>query len=174
MNSRLSQRSGRRGFTLIELLVVILLITILTAVLVPEMRGTFEEALLRSSARQLVGACGVAYGRSVADGQVYRLRFDSTTGKFKVERRAEGMPSAPDRVDVPGGTGTIDPRVVVQLRPGEGEVPSSPAEGEGVSFFPDGTAEGAEFILRDRAGFRLSIRINPVTARPKIQELASQ
>lgn len=153
---------------------MILLITILTAVLVPEMRGTFEEALLRSSARQLVGACGVAYGRAVADGQVHRLRFDPATGKFKVERRVEPTSSPPDRVDVPGGTGTIDPRVVVQLRPGEGEAPGAAGDGPGVSFFPDGTAEAAEFILRDRAGFRLSVRINPVTARPQIRELASQ
>lgn len=157
-----------------ELLVVILVITILTAVLVPEMRGTFEEALLRSSARQLVGACGVAYGRAVADGQVHRLRFDPTTGKFKVERRAENAPSAPDRVDVPGGTGTIDPRVTIQFRPGEADVPLASADGLGVSFFPNGTAEAAEFVLRDRAGVRLVVSINPVTARPQIRELGNQ
>lgn len=153
---------------------MILLITILTAVLVPEMRGTFEEALLRSSARQLVGACGVAYGRAVAEGHPHRLRFDPATGKFKVERSAEGRAAGPDRVDVPGGTGTIDPRVVVQLRPGDGEAPVAAGDGLGISFFPNGTAEPAEFILRDRAGFRLSVRVNPVTARPQIRELASQ
>ena len=156
-----------------ELMVVILLISILSAVLVPEMRGTFEEALLRSSARQIVGACGVAYGRAVAEGRPHRLRFDPATGKFKVGRSPTGGAGAPSNVDLSGGTGSIDPRVSVQIRPGMNVPPAAPEEGPGVTFFPDGTAEAAEFLLRDRAGFRLSVHINPVTARPRIKEPAS-
>ena len=155
-----------------ELMVVIVLISILSAVLVPEMRGTFEEALLRSSARQIVGACGVAYGRAVAEGRPHRLRFDPATGKFKVGRSPTGGAGAPSNVDLSGGTGSIDLRVAVQIKPAVDAPPASPEDGPGVTFFPDGTAEAAEFLLRDRAGFRLSVRINPVTARPRIKEAA--
>ena len=118
-------RSRSRGFTLMELMVVILLISILSAVLVPEMRGTFEEALLRSSARQLVGACGVAYGRAVAEGRPHRLRFDPATGKFKVGRSSADGAGTPSNVDLSGGTGSIDPRVSVQLRPGANVSPAA-------------------------------------------------
>ena len=39
----------RSAFTLIELMLVCLLIAILTAIIIPEMKGTYQDALLRSS-----------------------------------------------------------------------------------------------------------------------------
>lgn len=197
MDRALPTPAGRHAFTLVELLVVIVLITVLSAVLVPEMRGTFEEALLRSSARQLIGASGVAYSRAVADGRAHRLHFDPATGRYRVERRTDPA-TGPDRTDraanedVPGGRGVIDPRIAVQLRhpagdyDGGGRAPAS-TDGtadrtakdagvgvDGVDFFPDGTAQAAEFILRDRAGFRLALRVNPVTARLQVRELTER
>src|SRR6266702_4217495 len=40
------------AFTLMELLVVCLLIAVMAAIIVPEMRSSFEDALLRSSGRK--------------------------------------------------------------------------------------------------------------------------
>ena len=40
---------NRSAFTLIELMVVMVLIGIMTAVILPEMKGTYEDALLRST-----------------------------------------------------------------------------------------------------------------------------
>jgi prepilin-type N-terminal cleavage/methylation domain-containing protein len=42
---------GRAGFTLLELMVVCVVIGVMTAMILPEMRGTLEEARLRSSGR---------------------------------------------------------------------------------------------------------------------------
>src|SRR5204863_8720326 len=61
----LAERS-HSGFTLIELLVVIALFGILSAMIIPEMRGSYEEALLRSTSRQLVNVCNLAYSRAVS------------------------------------------------------------------------------------------------------------
>src|SRR5690242_12073923 len=51
------------AFTLLEIMVVLVLIGILTALILPEMRGTYEDALLRSTSRQLVNAFNLAYSR---------------------------------------------------------------------------------------------------------------
>ena len=45
---------------------------------------------------------------------------------------------------------------------------------DGITFYPDGTAEASEILLRDRDGFRLALRINPITARVRIIELARE
>ncbi|MDB6077847.1 MAG: hypothetical protein JWO82_1594, partial [Akkermansiaceae bacterium] len=37
--------------------------------------------------------------------------------------------------------------------------------------YPDGTADAWEIHLRDRAGFQLALRINPITASVHIVEL---
>jgi hypothetical protein len=41
----------------------------------------------------------------------------------------------------------------------------------GVTFFPDGTADSAEILLRDQEGFGLRLRLNPITARFRVAEM---
>jgi len=45
---------------------------------------------------------------------------------------------------------------------------------DAITFYPDGTADASEILLRDRDGFRVALRINPVTARVRIIELARE
>ena len=187
-----SQNSSRRsGFTLMELMVVLVLIGIMTAMIIPEMKGTYEEALLHSTGRELANACGIAYSRAVTVQQPHRVRLDKITHRYAIERRVREMHGngfVPVR-DLPGGEGTLDARISIEFRkPGEDvSVPSDSASlrssqseallhdgDEGILFYPDGTADAQEIQLQDRDGFRLAIRINPTTARVQIKELERQ
>jgi type II secretion system protein H len=164
--------AARRGFTLIELMVVILIVSILTAMIIPELRGSFDEAVLRASARRLAEACDVAYSRAVATGRPQRLRLDVPNGKFRVEPRSSTQRSTPAAGDVPGAAGNLDPRIQLVLRHSD-DPPVRPRDGEsgdgdGIDFHSDGTADPAELELRDRAGFRLVVRVNPITSRVRV------
>jgi prepilin-type N-terminal cleavage/methylation domain-containing protein len=190
-------RTGRaRGccsaFTLIELMVVIVLIGIMTAMILPEMKGTYEDALLRSTGRELVSVCGLASSHAVSVNQAHRLHLDPKTGHYSIEkgtsdRRTEGRSVAAR--EVPGGEGELDTRIAIEIYKSGDEatdvpeqdsapVPSSHAQAgrqdDGITFYPDGTADASEIVLRDRDGFRLALRINPVTARVRIIELARE
>jgi type II secretion system protein H len=171
------------GFTLIELMVVIVLIAIMTAVILPEMKGTYEDALLRSTARKLVDVFNVANSHAIALNQIHRVRLDRRNGRYFIETR--NAERGTRNSEVPGGEGTFDTRISVEIR-NVAEDSADPVENAAtvaadefrnratdgaISFYADGTADAQEILLRDRQGFRLVLRINPITARVHIIEL---
>jgi type II secretion system protein H len=183
---------GLSAFTLIELMVVIVLIGIMTALILPEMKGTYEDALLRSTSRELVSVCSLASSHAVSVNQPHRLRLDPKTGHYSIERRGPDREPEGHSVsarEVPGGEGELDTRISIEIHQAgdggseAGEQESAPVAGSraqserregGITFYPDGTADAGEIVLRDRDGFRLALRINPVTARVRIIELARE
>ncbi len=178
----------RRGFTLIELMIVVVLVGIMTAMIIPEMKGTFEDALLRSTARKLVNILNLAYSQAVTVSQPHRVRLDRKSGHYVMERTAregEGDGGFVPVRNVIGSEGELDTRISIDIRnPDEDQAPATdpdsssapredaqkPARSDFISFNPDGTADDKEIILRDREGFRLALRINPTTARVRIIE----
>jgi type II secretion system protein H len=179
---------GIGGFTLIELMVVITIIGIITAAMIPEMKGSFQDALLRSTSRELINVFDLAYSRAVSLNQTRRVRLDEKTGRYLVEKqvtqnRQENFVPVDD---VPGDKGQLDTRITVEFRQpdeisSEQDTPAAaPAlasdtgtvpGGVVIAFYPDGTADGGEILLRDRDGFRLQLQINPVTARVHVVEM---
>jgi type II secretion system protein H len=177
------------AFTLIELMVVIVIIGIMTAMVIPEMRGTYEDALLRSTSRRLVDVFGLAYSRAVSLSSPQRVQIDPGTGRYVIEglvtQGDQANSFAPAR-DLPEGEGTLDSRISIRIRdstadnpellqessgPALSPEPAGPEEADKIDFYPDGTADAREVLLTDRQGFRILLRINPVTARLRIIDL---
>jgi Tfp pilus assembly protein FimT len=165
------------------LTVVVILMGILSALIIPEMRGTYEEELLRSTSRDLIDAFHVAYSRAVSFNQLHRFQFDPATHRYSLARRVwdNGREDFLPVRDVPGAEGQLDARISVRIRvpdsaestapePENSSASQSPGA-EGLSFYPDGTTDAADFLLQDRQGFRLLLRLNPATARVRIFEL---
>ncbi len=82
MRDRASHTSG---FTLLELMIVVMIIGIMTAVIIPEMKGSFEDALLRSTSRKLVDLFSLANSRAVGMNRAQQVRLDSKNGRYFVE-----------------------------------------------------------------------------------------
>jgi type II secretion system protein H len=177
---------------LIELMVVIGLIAIMTAMILPEMKGTYEDALLRSTARKLVNVFQLASSQAVAVNQLHRVRFDRKEGQYFLERKsrepAQRGGFAPAG-NLPGSQGKLDTRISIELRresdqssdsadeappPAAEDEARGPSREEAIAFYPDGTADAAEIVLRDREGFRIGLRVNPTTGRVSIVELDRQ
>ena len=180
------------AFTLIELVVVCMLLVILAAVILPEMRGSYQGSLLRATSRKLLDCFDLAYSQAVSLGQVDRVRLDVRNGKYAVETRIEtqGHEGFEPLKNVPDAEGDLDSRISFEVRDASEDSTNAAAEAppnetmtrdtpnsepdDAISFFPDGTADNREVILRDQEGFGLALRVNPITARVKIIELPRQ
>jgi Tfp pilus assembly protein FimT len=166
-------------------MVVLILIGILTAMILPEMSGTYADARLRSAGRDLVNVFKLAYSQAVSRNQIHAVRFDPKGSHFSLERQVHGRGNQIEFAElkgVSGGSGDIDNRIKVIVRKTNDPSTDSPETSaltseagrppdNALTFYPDGTADGAEVLLRDLDGFGLRLRIDPITARVEIFEL---
>jgi hypothetical protein len=156
--------------------------------IIPEMKGTYGDALLRSTSRALVSVFSLASSRAISLGQTHRVRLEPESGRYVVERRLRQSGSQSEFIpakEMPGGEGALDSRIAIEVRKpadpaadqwesGAGAGAPGPERGLDIEFYPDGTAQAAEVLLRDRDGFRLCLRVSPVTARVKLIELGRE
>jgi type II secretion system protein H len=169
-----------RGFTLIELMLVLALIAIMAAMIVPEMKGSMEDSLLRSSARQVVDLFNLTYSRAVSLNQQHRVRLNTQNGQYQVEQQSQEFLASGLFQPILNDNdfqGQIDYRIQITLRPPpqdtladqmlEGEPQLDPFR-DGINFYPDGTADSCEIVLRDRMGVELVLQVNPITASVRI------
>jgi prepilin-type N-terminal cleavage/methylation domain-containing protein len=161
MTNRPSNKRRARAFTLIELMVVLVIISILTAVIVEEMGGTFHDALLRSASRQLISEFGLASSRAISLNRTHQVRFDRSDGRYVLEMRRHGE-FVPVK-SLSDSEGSIDSRIHFQIL---GDGPE-----DAIAFHSDGTADERAVELRDPEGFGLTLHINPVTSRVDVREL---
>jgi type II secretion system protein H len=169
-------RPFQNAFTLIELMVVITIIAIVSGVMVLEMGGSYEDALLKSNARKLIDVCDAASNRAIAVHQAQVLKIDAASGKFVLKTKAQ-------EADAQVTEGELDKRIALMIRQPEREEEAEEAEAAGdgeavksdvITFYPDGSADAREFLLRDRAGVELLLRMNPTTSRVRIIEMAER
>jgi type II secretion system protein H len=175
-----SKFKSLHAFTLIEMVVVVVLIGIMAAMIIPEMKGTFDDALLRSTGRNLINVFNLASSRAVSLNQSCRVKLDMQSGRYFVEREIHegGQENFAPLKDVSGAEGKLDSRIVIEVSqpdetPSENDSDSpatEPSPPDTVSFYPDGTADAAEIKLRDRDGFQMTLRMNPITARVRLTE----
>ncbi|MGV3773212.1 MAG: pilus assembly FimT family protein [Verrucomicrobiales bacterium] len=177
-------RKGRAGFTLIELMVVLGLIAIMTGVVVSEMAGTREDALLKSSAREVIDVLNLASSRAITLGQAHRVDFIPGKHSYEVKRKVHEAGEGVGFVslnDAAGSQGEWDERIQMDLpmpeaeeEEGETQIAEALAPQQSqygsVQFYPDGTADPFRIIMRDRQGFEVVLKINPATGRVKVNQ----
>jgi prepilin-type N-terminal cleavage/methylation domain-containing protein len=147
-------RRARRGFTLIELVLVMLVLCIIMAMAVPQLRGFMSSSAARDTATQVVAMAHYARAKAASDAVVYRLSIDEANGKYSLSKdAADGTGNFTDLgtdfsqvFELPTGM-----KVTVERLNSAVPTRSSASNGE-IDFRPDGTSDPVVIHLTDAKG----------------------
>lgn len=181
------------GFTLVEVLVVVALIGILAGVMVPEMRGSFEEARLRTTTRKLIQTIAYARSQAITQGAPHRFRVDPAAHQFWIEKQTRPTPTtvSSERVETFGSLVSTYPEGIrIELAPSQAAAapqqsssdPFAARQPAGqasrtrasqnpkntVTFDITGQTQPTDVIIEDTAGFMRLLQINGLTGRVRL------
>lgn len=138
------KRSYSRGFTLLELVLVMVILTTVVAMVMPNLRGFWAGQRVQNAATEVLTLTRYAHAQAVADGLIYRLNIDATSGKACTLTMQSGT------IFVELGT-SLSRGVVM---PDETRIELTRADGDRshIDFFPDGRTEPAVLRINDPMG----------------------
>lgn len=191
---------GCGGFSLVEMMIVIVILAILSATIIPEMRGTFGDAQLKSTTRELVQLVGTAQIQAAAKSERFWLVLDpgpegDTMGLFHLVQQMGSGHQLQPVTEMPGVRQRLGKSLSCEilthnlesndeagmgipsgiLPENSGRMASTFSDSElppdNICFFPDGTCDRKRIHIRDRDGFGLEIVLNPLTSNPSVRKL---
>lgn len=188
MAERRATLRAPRAFTLVELMMVVIVLSIVAALAIPDLRSASNRARLDGGARRIADLCDLGYRSAVGTGRVHALIFEGDRRHYALF--SEGRPQSPDGDSAGSGDESADPNGPPELSPVDtGGFGNEMPEGvmiqsvklandvlgndEGrirILFFPDGTTEFATIILTDEHGDKRRIKLNGISGVVKVDE----
>jgi len=74
------------GFTMVELLIVLAVLTIMSGIAAPNLRGWMRIYQLKSASTELFSNMQLAKASAVRENRPWKIRFDQANGKYEVIR----------------------------------------------------------------------------------------
>ncbi|MBN1902082.1 GspH/FimT family pseudopilin [Candidatus Sumerlaeota bacterium] len=179
-------KTRQRGFTLLELSIVIVILGVMMAFTIPNMRSMNDKNKLISSTRELVGLIRYARAEAITREYETEIRIDVEKGRFRLdlnefkneevfgsgdrlERRRyqiEQIRNLPRDVKFTKVYAELDPQGVERITR--------------LVFFPDGTATWAEINLQSKPKHKdskvrnLRIEVSHSTGLPNVYDPGTQ
>lgn len=192
------------GFTLFELMLVLAVLVMLASLSWPAIEGILHGTRLRAAGDQIRGAWGAARVDAVESGEIVVFRFALGGNQYRIERWAadadasldedrgkdEQRKSAPvegkrnQGAQLPEGIDFAENQTLAeagadQRAAASAALAGASAESEAgwsapIVFYPDGTASGAQVILKGEGDVYLALRLRGVTGGSTASELLSE
>ena len=157
-----------KGFTLLELLVVLVIISLMSALVVPKIAGSMVNLKLKTASKRVSAALRYARSNAVSEKRTYAAAFDFDKNRLSIftspidggendeepVEDEEGSASRPRVYDLPEGI-RVEKGVA-----GDEEVDSGLFQ---IFFFPNGGSSGGHVILANNRGRSYRIGIDFIT-----------
>ncbi len=168
-----------QGYSLIEILCVTALITVLSAIAVPQSLAMVDRARASAAARYLASRMAMARSHAVMRSATVALRFDEDrtgiTFRMFVDGnrngvRAKDIAAGVDQpLDAPARLSDLFSGVAIAVSGEAGSDPLRIGSSNILSFAPLGTATSGSVYVRGRDGSQFAIRILGATGRVRVQ-----
>ncbi|MDP3786864.1 MAG: prepilin-type N-terminal cleavage/methylation domain-containing protein [Candidatus Omnitrophota bacterium] len=163
---RPSRKSKRRGFTLLELIFVAVILIIITALTVPQFRGTFDYLQLQNLVSDVVSFARYAQAKAITGAEINRLVFD-------MEKKSLGIDTYAGVETGDEGAKEIWERIKYRAIPDFISIELQDSR-NAVKFYPDGTADKVTMKVNISSGKSFTISIDPLTGYAKAEESPQQ
>jgi general secretion pathway protein H len=178
---------NHRGFTLLELIVVLVIISLMSALVVPKLAGPMSNLDLKTASKKI--SASLRYGRSHAASEktTYVALFDFdknrlaiinpplVKGDFRINNRAvvdEVSVEPPDKEnDRPGGLTTYNLPDGVKLVRGVSRAGDVTSGFFRIFFFPSGGSSGGEITVANERGRQYKITVDFITGTVQLSEV---
>lgn len=155
-----------KGFSLLELLVVLVIISLMSAMIVPRIGGTIEKMNLRTAANKIAASLRYARSRAVSEKKIYVASFDFDENRMvlfvdslRPEKIIEGQEVLPQIYNLPEGA---------KLEMAESIKGEEETELFEVYFYPSGNSSGGKIILAGEKNRRYTLNIDFITGTVKL------
>jgi general secretion pathway protein H len=184
------RRRNHRGFTLLELIVVLIIISLMSALVVPKLTGPMSNLDLKTAAKKISASLRYARSRAASEKTTYVALFDFdksrlviidsaipplVKGDFHMNNREmlDRRPAEPpdNEKDRPGGFKTYHLPDGVKLAKGvsrEGDFNSGLFR---IIFFPSGGSSGGEITVANERGRQYKIIVDFITGTVQLSEV---
>jgi prepilin-type N-terminal cleavage/methylation domain-containing protein len=178
----------RRAFTLIEIMVVIGIMAIIFAISIPSIYRQMHKDSMRQAVSDVLDACSRARERAILTGIVTEVRIRPVDRTISVSGSSappsaganrtysfEGEAGNEQMIEHAAGTGElfsakISDRIMFTYIEVNQETDLEQLDEVVVSFFPNGTADEAGFVLRSDNNEARSILVDVITGIASVQE----
>jgi type II secretion system protein H len=167
-------RSRIEGFTLIELMIVLVILSVMTALVVPRLTQSLSRMNVEATARRVASALRLARSMAVTEKVPYLAKFDMDTDTLTVisYRKTPEERDSPE----PGEQPHVTPKVYeltdsVHLKEGvtsNGEPITSGTFQ--MAFFPTGGTSGGKVVLGDDEDRSFSVTVDRIVGSVEINE----
>jgi len=162
------------GLTLIEVMTVLVILTIISAIVLPQF-GKHDDLKVTSASRELVADLLYAQSQAIATGKIVFVQFDPAAGKYQVLESIDPpqlMPHPASHLPFEIQLGTGELNGVTIATAGLGQKNTLAFDATGGPFLYDGTRTllplDAGAIVLCSGEVRQTVSIQPVTGEIKV------
>jgi general secretion pathway protein H len=167
-------RSKPEGFTLIEMIIVLVILSVMTALVVPRLTKSLSRMNLEGTVRRVASALRLARSLAVTEKVTYLALFDMNADSLTVTSYQQ-TPKEEDSPELEADRAVM-PKVYI-LKDGihlkEGVALNGESVTDGafrMAFFPGGGTSGGKVVLGDDEGRSFSVSVDRIAGSVKINE----